>query len=495
MLNFFNTSEELAESPIDTAVFPLGSVEPKGPHLPVGLDLLLANRFARDFCTGKAVYLLPVFPFSTAMETRGFPGTVSLQQQTLWDIVSDIASTLARHGFKRLVILDFSNYNWILKHAARELNLDRGVIQTVWVNPKEFARAAADPGLLPDYGGGAVETSLAWFLGDRWVSPPLADFVPPRPREYIDYLGLAAVAPQGFWGKPSLASAGIGERLYRIMLERTREFVNYALGLFPDGAPLGAHQGQEWWWPGGEIPGVEKGGKDWNHSLKEIAGAGGKLAIIPTSAIEQHSPSQPLATDYLQSLELSRRLAGELGAYLLPSLPIVTSWGHIRFRGTLTFRAMTARRVLEDIGESLCWGGYRTAVLVNIHGGNWVLKPTMIEINRRHEPFRIISTGDLLSYRGQASVEQLHACEAEASFIRAFYPECFRADRVVDFSPRCPASAFDLVGIGGVSPRGVWGFPSRGTAEKGYRDMEKKVSEAVAYVRRFLSDIQDSKDP
>jgi creatinine amidohydrolase/Fe(II)-dependent formamide hydrolase-like protein len=51
------------------------------------------------------------------------------------------------------------------------------------------------------------------------------------------------------------------------------------------------------------------------------------------------------------------------------------------------------------------------------------------------------------------------------------------------------------VGMGGVRPRGVWGFPSRGTAEKGYRDMEKKVSEAVAYVRRFLSDIQDSKDP
>lgn len=91
MLNFFNTSEELTNSPIDTAVLPLGSIEPKGPHLPTGFDLILANRFARDFCTGKAVYLLPVFPFSSAMETRGFCGTISLQQQTLWDIVSDIA--------------------------------------------------------------------------------------------------------------------------------------------------------------------------------------------------------------------------------------------------------------------------------------------------------------------------------------------------------------------------------------------------------------------
>jgi len=68
----------------------------------------------------------------------------------------------------------------------------------------------------------------------------------------------------------------------------------------------------------------------------------------------------------------------------------------------------------------------------------------MIEINQKHGPFRIISTGDILSYRGQAIVEQLHASESEASFIRAFYPECFKADRVVDFSPQCPASALIL---------------------------------------------------
>lgn len=493
MYNFFNTSQELAESSVNTAVLPLGSVEPKGPHLPVGFDLILANRFVKDFCTGKAVYLLPVFPFSTAMETRGFCGTVSLQQQTLWDIVSDIAANLTRHGFKRLVILDFSNYNWILKHAVRELNLNKGMIQAVWVNPKEFAKAAVEPDLLPDYGGGAVETSLARFLGDRWVYPPLDDFDPHLPREYIDYQGLAAVAPQGFWGKPSRATAEMGERLYRVMIEKTHEFVHYALGLFPDGTPVEDHESEEMWWPKGDIPGVENGGMDWNSSLSRIAGAGVKLAIIPTSATEQHSPSQPLATDYLQALELSRRLATELNAYLLPALPILTSWGHIRFRGTITFSAMTARRLLEDIAESLYSGGYRTAVIVNIHGGNWILKPTMIEINRRHEAFRIISTGDILSYRGQVPVEQLHACESEASFIQAFYPECFKADRVVDFSPKCPASAFDFVGIGGVSPHGVWGYPSRATAAKGYTDLERKVSEAAAYIRRVLWDINASK--
>jgi len=441
------------------------------------------------------VYLLPVFPFSTAMEARGFCGSISLKQQTLWDVVSDLASNLGRHGFRRLVVLDFSNYNWILKHAVRELNLNRESIQAVWVNPKEFAKAGAKPEMLPDHGGGAVETSLAFHLDRRWVSPPLEDFSPDRLREYADYLGLAPVTPKGFWGKPSLAAAETGDRLYDAMLKRTAEFVNYALALFPRGKPIAEHRGKETWWPAGDIPGAEKGGADWRTPGRSLSPSGLKLAVLPTSAIEQHSPCLPLATDYLQALEWGRRLAEELDAYLLPALPIVTSWGHIRFRGTLTFGAMTVRRLLEDIAESLYAGGCRTAVIVNNHGGNWVLKPTMIEINRKHGPFRIISTGDILSYRGQAAVEQLHASESEASFIRAFYPEGFRADRVLDFSPQCPASAFDFVGIGRVSPRGVWGFPSKGTAEKGHRDLERKVAEASAYVRRVLQDIGDLSNP
>ena len=254
MLNFFNTSEEVAGSPIDTAVLPMGSLEPKGPHLPPGFDILLASRFSRDFCAGKAVYLLPVFPFSTAMEARGFCGTVSLRQQTLWDIVADIASNLVRHGFKRLVVLDFSNYNWILKHAVRELNLNRESIRAVWVNPKEFAKAAAKPEMLPDYGGGAVETSLALSFQPPCAFPPLEDSDPGRPREYIDYLGLGAVAPRGVWGKPSLSAAETGERLYDAMLKRTADFVNYAFGLFPGERPIEEHREKETWWPKGKYP-------------------------------------------------------------------------------------------------------------------------------------------------------------------------------------------------------------------------------------------------
>jgi len=487
MLTIFNTSPEVARSDVDTAVLPLGSIEPKGPHLPVGLDMMLANRFGRDFSTGKAVYLLPVLPFSTAVEARGFPGAVALRQQTQWDALFDVAGVLGRHGFRRLIVLDFSNYNWIVKHAVREINLNRELLDAIWMNPKEFAREAAEEEMLPDYGGGAVETSLAMALDEAPVDDLPEDFLPESPREYIDYHGLAAVAPDGYWGRPSAASGEEGRRLYGVMLERSLEFAEYALGLFPEGGGLRSDEREELWWPRGEIPGAEGRAPDWHRSISQIRDADAPFAIIPTSATEQHSTSQPLATDYVQALELVRRVASQTGAYLLPAMPVVTSWGHIRFRGTVTFSAMTVRRTIEDVAESLRASGFERAALLNIHGGNWVLKPTLIEINRRYDDFLLVADGDILSYRGQANVELLHASEGEGSFIKAFYPEAFKEENLVDYSPNCPASAFDFTGIGGVTPQGVWGYPSKSTPEQGRREVEEKVERTLDYLDRAFS--------
>lgn len=486
MLTIFNTSPEIASAGVDTAVLAMGSLEPKGPHLPVGFDTLLASRFSRDFSAGKAVYLLPVFPYSTAVETRGFPGTASLEQQTLWDVLVDVARVLAKTGFKRMVVLDFSDRNWILKHCVREINLNFGIIQAVWASPKEFAREAAVD-LLPDFGAGAVETSLAMALDASLVGDLPEDFLPDAPREYVDYHGLSAVAPQGYWGSPRAASAERGKELYQLMLEKTGEFIDWALGLVEGGAPIGSHEDDGLWWPEGEIPG-SLGGLDWHSSLTEISSAAPELVILPTSATEQHSTTQPVCTDYVQALELARRVSTTLDAYLLPALPIVTSWGHIKFPGTVTLSAMTARRVLEDVVGSLSAWGVKKIALLNVHGGNWVIKPTLVEINRKFPDVTLVATGDILSYRGQAPVEDIHAGSGEGSFIKAFYPDCFKEADLVDFSPKCPASAFDFGGIGCATPKGVWGYPSGANAEDGRKYIETESAQIADYIAKALSD-------
>lgn len=492
MLNIFNTTVELSESKVDTAVIALGSLEPKGPHLPIGFDFLLAERFARDFCSGRAVYLATVWPYSTAMEARGFKGTVALTQQTIWDTLGDIADVLARHGFKRLVVIDMANYNWIVKQRVRELNLDTGTVQAVWVNPKQFAREAADKALLPDYGGGAIETSLALALFEKHIKSPFQDGEPQVPREFIDYRGLYRMTPQGFWGKPTKATVELGRGFYKLMLDKTREFVDYALGLFPGGSPIGAHNEGEIWWPDGETPGVTPGAGalDWHHTLYDLNHSAVDLVIFPTASTEQHSGTMPLGTDHFQAVELARRVATEFKAYLLPGMPVVTSWCHMHFRGTLTLRSMTVRRVIEDVALSMRSAGFRKMAIVNVHGGNWVMKPTVIELNREYSDFTIIATEDWFTYRGQAPVEHLHADAGEGSFIKAFHPKAFKADRAVDFSPKCTASVFDTVGMKGVSPNGVWGYPTQSTAERGRADMDRHASDTIFYLKRTLNELQ-----
>jgi len=490
MLNIFNTSPEVSKSNIDTAVLPLGSLEPKGPHLPIGFDMLLAEQFAYDLCRGKAVYVLPTFPFSTAMEARGFKGTIALQQQTMFDVIEDIARFLSENRFKRLIVMDFANYNWIAKQCVREINLDTKLLQAVWVNPKVFAKESADKSLMPDFGGGAVETSLAMHLFPKLVKKPFKDYEALVPREYIDYEGLGLVAPRGYWGKPSKASATLGKEFYKTMLRATGEYLDYALQLFPGGEAIGRHDESELWWPKGEIPGIDGEGLDWHASQTKIAESNADVVILPTTSIEQHSPCQPLATDYVQGLELSRKIAPELGAYLLPAMPFVTSWCHRAFRGTVTLRAMTVRRVMEDAADSVRAAGMKTIIVTNFHGGNWVVKPTMIEIGRKYPDMRVISTCDILAYRGQAASADLHANEGEGSFIKAFYPESFKAACAVDFTPNCSASALDTVGMAGVSPMGVWGYPSKSTAAAGRKYMKAHIDETLAYIRKVLPDLE-----
>jgi len=201
VLNFLTLPRRLPGLRLTPPSFPWAPWSRKAPICRPVFDLLLAHRFSRDFCAGKAVYLLPVFPFSTAMETRGVLGTVSLRQQTLWDVISDIASNLVRHGFKRLVVLDFSNYNWILKHAVRELNLNRESIQAVWGQTRKDVRQSG--GGTGDVAGlrrrRAVETSLALSLRPQAVFPSLEDSGSQfGPENMWTTRGWGRVAPKGF---------------------------------------------------------------------------------------------------------------------------------------------------------------------------------------------------------------------------------------------------------------------------------------------------------
>ncbi len=226
-----NTSPEVAGSGINTAVIPLGAVEAKGPHLPVGADMLLADVFGVAYAgAAGSVYLLPALPYGCSESLRAFRGTVYLDAETMWHVLADLVASLRQGGFARFTVLNLCSTNWVVKPTVRELNLRLGLGRVVWAEPKQFSYDlyhSTREGL-DDNHAGAVDTALMMHLRPDCVGDLPPDHVPQVGREFVDYVGLAPVAPTGVWGTPSQATPALGEELFSHMLASTRAYVEAA---------------------------------------------------------------------------------------------------------------------------------------------------------------------------------------------------------------------------------------------------------------------------
>lgn len=101
----------LAERGRSLTLLPVGVVEEHGAHLPLGMDFLAAEAYAAAAAphledAGYEVVVAPTINYGVARAAIDFPGTLSLEPGTLRALVVDIGRSLARHGLKRLVILN-----------------------------------------------------------------------------------------------------------------------------------------------------------------------------------------------------------------------------------------------------------------------------------------------------------------------------------------------------------------------------------------------------
>ena len=62
------------------------------------------------------------------------------------------------------------------------------------------------------------------------------------------------------------------------------------------------------------------------------------LVMIPIGSTEQHGPHGPLLTDTFIPTEVCRRVAGQIGALVAPSVPYGLSYPHKGFTGVVYLR-------------------------------------------------------------------------------------------------------------------------------------------------------------
>ncbi len=222
----------------------------------------------------------------------------------------------------------------------------------------------------------------------------------------------------------------------------------------------------------------------------EIEKSGKDTAVLGVGSFEQHSYHLPVETDFVIASKVSYEVARRIDAMFLNPLPYSVSLEHVGFSGTILLRPDTLKRVVRDIAESVSLWGIKYLLLLNFHGGNFILNPTAREWNMEGKAPIILLLDFYLGIKGMAP--NLHAGEVETSLMLYFNPEVVRLDRAVDFIPEFGREDLTHFGMKGLTPGGVWGYATRATREKGKRWFEegtKYLVERYTNLRRKLESV------
>jgi creatinine amidohydrolase len=191
-------------------------------------------------------------------------------------------------------------------------------------------------------------------------------------------------------------------------------------------------------------------------------------------------------TDWAIATELGRRVAEKMNAFLLPAFPISTCREHMGKKGSVWMEATTFYQMMYDIVMSLKTQGFKRVAFVITHGGIFVMGPLVRDLNARFNPDLMVAfvTPDTSNLKGITETRGLHADESETSQILAIAPETVHMDRAVDFDPEVPRPYLNYGSIFRASPTGVWGYPTKATAEKGELILQRSTDNAVDELNR-----------
>ena len=224
------------------------------------------------------------------------------------------------------------------------------------------------------------------------------------------------------------------------------------------------------------------------------AGVSAQVAVLPVGSFEQHGPYLPLATDTLVACAVAREIAAAYPVHLLPPVTVSCSHEHAAWPGTVSISAVTLHAVVRDIASSLRRSGVDALVVVNGHGGNYVLGNVVQEASARGEKAALFPAAeDWETARERAGVltsllTDMHAGEIETSILLHAHPEFVRPGyESADFTADDRRHLL-TVGMSAYTESGVIGRPSLGSAEKGKELLASLVESFGATYALLTSD-------
>jgi len=229
------------------------------------------------------------------------------------------------------------------------------------------------------------------------------------------------------------------------------------------------------------------------NTWEDLDSSGARIAILPIGAIEQHGRHLPLGTDWLVADQMAKNLGERLNAYVLPALPYGNSQEHMGFPGTITLRPQTLALIIEDIVLSLRHHGITKVVVLSSHGGNWIIKPTIRDLNFRYPDMTIIWTDGALPGEQERIPQDIHSGRGETSTMLFYHPELVEMDNAEDFTPDVGQEYNDYVGFDRTTKVGVWGKPMEASKKIGEQNIESRVERQARYIKATFDKLEQLK--
>jgi creatinine amidohydrolase len=215
-------------------IVPVGSVEEHGDHLPLCTDSLQPEHVALEVAKRKNCLVAPPLRYGVCLSTRDFPGTISVEFESLNRIVRDILEELVRNGFLRILVLSGhagQSHMVALKLAAREVVLQH---EKDGVQKKPRIMVCSDYDFAYELRGrlfdardghaGTIETSRVLAIRSDLVKTKGKKSFPEFPRFEI-VANVERFFPSGVVGDPTAASVQKGRKINEYVIKGVADLV------------------------------------------------------------------------------------------------------------------------------------------------------------------------------------------------------------------------------------------------------------------------------
>ncbi len=213
-----------------TIVFPFGTIEEHGKHLPLNTDSFIIEESLKRVARKRKFFLAPVVYYGVCTTTKDHPGTISISPGTLRSLSFDLVAEAYKKGLRNFILISGhggSLHMSAMKETAEVLVEKLKGIKIAVLSPydvlwKELSEIAETPN---DSHAGELETSMMLYLAPKLVKGRSAEEYPkiPKPLTVKDKV---KYWPGGVWGNPKKASVDKGKKAIKLITDKIIELLD-----------------------------------------------------------------------------------------------------------------------------------------------------------------------------------------------------------------------------------------------------------------------------